>query len=364
MVANVAAGQPAATSVLATAALPAWARHHNQPVTYPRLFVEVARDRNIPAESVLRQAGLRSDLLDDAAGRVSLVETLLVLEAALSLTGDAAFGFETGYRLPLTAHGSLGYALMCASTPREAIRILERFWHLRGRGILMSVQETSDGMFLEVVPEVPLPGTLQEPWLSSVLTSMYRGIRFVMPDMPAMTEIWLQGDEPEGFAAWRDRLPCVRFGMPRCGIYQRGDKSLLDSPLPTANPEGFAQAISQCERESALLGGGVDPVLQRTRAILQLGTNGYPEPARIAGMLHMTPRTFRRRLQKQGSGYLQLLEEARRRDSYHLLEKPELEIKRISELLGYADPANFTRAFRQWTGMTPREWRASKAREL
>lgn len=360
MVASVAAKQPAARSVLATTGLPAWTRHHNQPVTYPRLFVEVARDRNIPPESVLRQAGLRSDLLDDAAGRVSLIETLQVLEAALSLTGDAAFGFETGYRLPLTAHGSLGYALMCSPTPREAIRILERFWHLRGRGVLMSVQETSDGLFLEVVPEVSLPGSLRDLWLSSILTSMYRGISFVMPDLPALTEIWLQGEEPEGFAIWRERLPCVRFGMLRCGIYQSGDKSLLDRPLPTANPEAFAQAISQCERESTLLMGSVDPVLQRTRAALQLGTSGYPVPAGIAEMLHMTPRTFRRRLQEQGSSYLQLLEEARKRDSCHLLEKPELEIKRISELLGYADPANFTRAFRHWTGMAPREWRVRK----
>ena len=81
-----------------------------------------------------------------------------------------------------------------------------------------------------------------------------------------------------------------------------------------------------------------------------------------AARLHITPRTFRRRLQEQGSGYRLLLEEARRRDSCRLLAQPEPDIRRISELLGYADPANFTRAFRQWTGCTPSEWRSGYGR--
>ena len=132
-----------------------------------------------------------------------------------------------------------------------------------------------------------------------------------------------------------------------------GDKA----PLPTANPEGLVQALAACERESALLGDGADPVLARTRALLQLGATGYPGPEAIAEALHITPRTFRRRLQETGMSYKQLLEEARRRDACALLERPEMEVRRVAELLGYSDPANFTRAFRQWTGRAPREWR-------
>lgn len=339
--------------------LPAWTRQHSQPATYPRLFVEVAKDRGVPSADILSHAGLRPELLDDPAGRVSLVETWLILEAVLLLAGDPALGFETGFRLPLTAHGSLGYALMCAPTARDGIRILERFWHLRGRGVLMTIHEDGDMLFFEVTPEVPMPSHLRDFMFNSMLTSMWCGIRFVMPVLPATVEIWLQGPEPEGFASWRTRLPTVRFGMPGAGIRLQGDKTHLDRPLPTANPEGFGQALAQCERESALMGGGADPVLQRTRLALQPGVGGYPAPEAIAGALHMTPRTFRRRLQEQGSSYRQLLEEARRRDSCQLLEKPELEIQRVSELLGYADPANFTRAFKQWTGQAPRDWRAA-----
>jgi len=66
-------------------------------------------------------------------------------------------------------------------------------------------------------------------------------------------------------------------------------------------------------------------------------------------------------LQMQGVSYQGLLEEARRRDALVLLEKPNIEIQKIAELLGYNNPANFTRAFKEWTGRTPSQFRAIRA---
>ena len=40
----------------------------------------------------------------------------------------------------------------------------------------------------------------------------------------------------------------------------------------------------------------------------------------------------------------------------------DLEVQRVAGLLGYQDPANFTRAFRQWTGQTPSQYRDARNR--
>lgn len=352
---------PALVTPAQLAALPAWTRQRNQPSTYPRVFIEVAAERGVDRAQILAAAGLPDDLLDDPAGKLSLQDTWQLFAAVLELVGDPAFGFETGQRLPLTAHGSLGYALMCAATPRQAIGVLERFWHLRGRGVLMTFDEDEDGLFFSLAPEVATPTALRDFMFHSMLTSMYRAMLFMMPTMDTDNEIWFESAEPTGLDATRLALPRLRFGMPRSGIALHGDKAALDDPLPTANPEAFTQAIAQCERESALLDKG-DDVLRQVRAALTPGTGGYPAPAELAASLHMTPRTFRRRLQEQGLSYQQLLDEARQRDSRMLLARDELEIRRIAELLGYADPANFTRAFRHWTGMSPRNWRKQKSR--
>lgn len=336
--------------------MPAWTRQANQAVTYPRMFVDVAGDQGVSRVQILRHAGLPLDALDDPAGRLSPQHSWRILDACLTLTGDPTLGFQNGLRLPLTAHGSLGYALMCAATPAEALAILERFWHLRGRGVLLMVTRSDTGMFFELMPEVPMSPALRDLSLSSMLTSIYRGMQFVLPMLPGDTALWLPGERPEGFEYWQAQLPVVRFDMPRAGIAVPGSQGWLDQPLPTANPEALAQAVAQCERESALI-SAVDDVLRQSRAAFVLGTDGYPSPEQLAERLCLTPRTLRRRLHDQGLSYRQLLEEARRRDSRQLLAKPDLEIQRISELLGYTDPANFTRAFKAWTGLTPSVWR-------
>lgn len=340
--------------------LPNWARQPNQPVTYPRMFVVSAVALGASRSEILQRAGISAEILDDPAGRISYLQTLQLFEAVHAAIGDTALGFDTGLRLPLTAHGNLGYALMCAPTPRDAILILERFWHLRGRGTLMTVNESGNDLFFEIEPEVPIPPSLREMMFSSILTSMIRGMEFVLPMLPNKREIWLCGPEPEGYRNRQQQVPGVRFNMPRAGVVLDGDSSWLDEPLPTANPEGLAQALTHCERESALTEIDND-IARQVRAHLVLDQNGYPSPEQLADNLCLTPRTLRRRLYEQGLSYKQLLDDVRRRDSCHLLATSGMEVQSISELLGYADPANFTRAFKSWTGLAPRMWRRNNS---
>jgi len=45
-----------------------------------------------------------------------------------------------------------------------------------------------------------------------------------------------------------------------------------------------------------------------------------------------------------------------------MLEDPSLKLEEIADRLGYSTPANFTRAFRRWTGSAPGRFRARPAR--
>jgi hypothetical protein len=40
-----------------------------------------------------------------------------------------------------------------------------------------------------------------------------------------------------------------------------------------------------------------------------------------------------------------------------LLENPDVKLIEVAFELGYSDPAHFTRAFRRWAGVAPREFR-------
>jgi AraC-like DNA-binding protein len=135
------------------------------------------------------------------------------------------------------------------------------------------------------------------------------------------------------------------------------DTRVLDRPMPTANAEALAHAVASCERQLALLGLDGTSLLERTKAALQLGRDGYASARQVARQLNTTPRTLRRRLLEHGSSYTKLLEAARQRDSRVLLDNPALQIRQISQLLGFDNPANFSRAFKRWSGMAPQAYR-------
>lgn len=341
---------------------PAWAQQRNTPVTYPLQYIELARDMGLDSDALLADAGLTAEQLADPGQRVALGSHLDLVDALLSRSGDSGIGMEAGLRLPLTAHGNLGYALLCSPTPLAAVDVLQRFWRLRGRGIRFDFRETPEAYVFEFHGELQLPASLGRVLMEGMVVSFCQGVQFLLGQTSFPGEAWFEFPAPAHYERFRERLPFVRYGQPAT-LVRLTDKARFQGRLGTGNPEALRQAIALCEREQALWGED-DPdhaLLARARAEMQLGSGGYPGPAELASRLHVSLRTLRRRLQNQGSGYKQLLEEARRRDAMTLLANPALAIQQVAGSLGYDVPANFTRAFRQWTGQTPSAWRAGAA---
>ena len=67
---------------------------------------------------------------------------------------------------------------------------------------------------------------------------------------------------------------------------------------------------------------------------------------------------MKRRLREQGTSFLQLLNDTRKKDACELLARTELSVQAIATRLGYENPANFSRAFAQATGTPPSVYRA------
>lgn len=80
-----------------------------------------------------------------------------------------------------------------------------------------------------------------------------------------------------------------------------------------------------------------------------------PTMEAVAGELHISIRTMQRHLARWGVTFEQLLDEYCHRLALQLLASGTLTITDIAFRLGYSDSAHFTRAFRRWTGKSPRQ---------
>ena len=77
----------------------------------------------------------------------------------------------------------------------------------------------------------------------------------------------------------------------------------------------------------------------------------------VAKHLHMSDRTLKRQLAMEGTSFSILLDEMRYGHAQSLLSCTDITLKQIAEKLGYSDVANFSRAFKRWSGRRPSNWR-------
>jgi AraC-like DNA-binding protein len=89
----------------------------------------------------------------------------------------------------------------------------------------------------------------------------------------------------------------------------------------------------------------------------QLGRGG-PRLEETARRLHVSPATLRRRLAEEGTSFRDLLDALRAEEACRDVLDPRLDLTGIASRLGFAHPNGFYKAFRRWTGLSPREYRA------
>jgi AraC-like DNA-binding protein len=92
-------------------------------------------------------------------------------------------------------------------------------------------------------------------------------------------------------------------------------------------------------------------------AILSLAKPVLPALEAVAGQFGCNVRTFQRQLEKEGVSYRGLLNELKMDLSGLLLRHQQFSIADIATILGYSEPAAFTRTFNKWHGNSPLQFR-------
>ena len=84
----------------------------------------------------------------------------------------------------------------------------------------------------------------------------------------------------------------------------------------------------------------------------------------IAHTLHIGQRTLQRKLKLEGKNFNELLDECRHHIATKLLGEQKMPLIEISFMLGFSSQSGFTRAFRRWTGVSPKSYRDSHGHKL
>lgn len=324
------------------------------PGIYVRELIDLCGRFEVTPQEVLAGSPVTYESLAEPATRVGLGTLMDIVDRALVLTGEPALAYFLGLHMRLSWHGFLGFAAMTAPTVRDALRLAERYASTRTGAIMLTLREDEGHGVVVVEQRVPL-GDLH-PHLVIALFSGLRQLAEALTGAPIRADIDLSFPEPEAAARFAHLIPgTVRYDQPVDRVML--GPGLLDRRVVTADPVAMELARDQCERELAALAPGLGIVEQVQRHARV--TNGeVPTIDDVAKKLHVSTRTLKRRLAEHSTTFSDVVDRARHRDALLLLVDQRLPIDEIAARLGYSDTANFTRAFKRWTGTTPAAHRA------
>jgi AraC-like DNA-binding protein len=310
--------------------------------------------QGIDGKRLALEAGIDPASLADPDARVPRPSLTRLWRLAVDATGDECFGLTASRYVAQTTFHALGYAVLASGTLREAFERIVRFRRLIGDIIELKLVDVDDRCRFVIDVSAP-PGVPYEA-VDAVVAVTVRQARLLRGDARfSPLGVMLQRPEPAGGSgAFRRALGApVAFAQPINAIdYARAD---CEDKLPTGNAELARQNDEVVVRYLSRV-QGASLSLRVQQALLDALPDGAPGKEHIARAIGMSPRNLQRHLAAEGTSFKQLLNDARVSLARSYVAEGRLTVTEIAFLLGFADTSTFSRAFKRWTGKSPRDY--------
>lgn len=251
-------------------------------------------------------------------------------------------------------------AALCSQSFRDALQRMARYKQLTCPEKIRITRASGECAveFSWLLARDAEPAILIDVCLSWILSIGRRGVGATLTPLRVELVRPPTGREMlEAHFGCRAKFRAVRNAL----VFRESD---LERPFVTHNAELLAMLGPQLDAElnarqsRQTLGDQVKSALKRLLA------GRRPTLHAVARQLSLSSRTLQRRLAESGLTFQQLLDEARRELARHYLGQSSIELNETTYLLGYEDPNSFFRAFHDWEGTSPGQWRSNHRLDL
>lgn len=330
---------------------------------YIRVLLEQARRSGLDVEATIKQFEIPREALSGDTEYVSNEFSIALIRHLWRNIGDETFGLDSAPTRP----GS--FALICeyaisAATLGEFLRRVQRIisYVMLGDSSL-EIRERAG----EVELRVPTCVSERDPerFLSEFWSIIWHRLpSWLIDEKIQLSSAGFPYPEPAHSRLYRQLFQCdVRFGQTHA--YLRFSSRYLSRPV-VRSPHDLARFLQRSPADFTGLPGKRRSFRSSMVALLKkLQESGHAFPGfdTVCDELNMSPQVVRRRLKEEGTSYQRIKDRLRRDRAIDLLVSSDLPIAAIAERVGFADPPALSRAFKQWTGLTPAQYRDQSSSE-
>ena len=308
----------------------------------------------VDVDGFLRSLGVEPAAVQSPDARLPVETYLLIQDEAARFVRDPYFGLHMGEFAEAGSWSILGYLMMNCKTLGEAFEKSGRYSRIIGNLI-----EARAELRLNAVRVVfftpPHAPEMSRHCFESTFSSSVRMMRSLTGQPLNPLEVTFIYPEPESRAEYERVFRCpVRFGQKANSLTL--DLSLLNTPVRLANPA----LLEHFEKYARDFLAGLERQDETTRVVTRIILARLDDEAlsidKVAREMAVSTRTLQSRLAAEGVAFSDLLRDIRQRLAMLYLRQ-NYSVEQITYLLGFSEPSVFRKAFKEWSGVTPREYR-------
>jgi AraC-like DNA-binding protein len=335
---------------------------------YPKALLDFAVARGADPQLLIERSHIRLEDLADQDNRIPLASYLALLKAGIDLCNEPALSLLFGEAVKLQDISLVGLIGVAFDDVESVRRQVNRYAPLTldaddgGTADAIEIVRENCDLWMKFTTEIYKDNPLLT---ESGFARNVCGARALAASMPGFANVTFPKAirfthaEPS-YRAEYDRI----FGVPLFFESHMNalliDEALLNLKLPRTNP--YLSEIMSARAEELLKSLELSKTMRGRveNLLVPILHTGEVSVEMIAGKLGLSRQTLFRRLKAEGVTFEQVLDELRHRLALHYLNGKKVSVNETAYLVGFSEPAAFSRAFKRWTGSSPRRARLNQ----
>jgi AraC-like DNA-binding protein len=313
------------------------------------------RENNHPQQQALERAGINPTVMNNSSQRVHTDQVARLFKTVQETLDDEFMGFtQTHCKVGLFA--TMAELVSHCSTLGELLNKAISFYNLVSNDIPMKLSRSQGNAVLSF--QMTQPHLDPEHFMAEFWLVIWHRFPILYIGQPIrLQETHFTFSSPEH----RDELQIMfpsQLHFNRSANRLIFDAQYLDKPLVRSDQE-LETYVQNAPADVMTIPGSDSTLEAKIERII-----GQRHPDRLifapihqlAEELGISSQTLHRRLKESATSYQKIKDNLRREVAIQKLVNERLSVEQVADIVGFTEPRSFTRAFKHWTGLTPREY--------
>jgi AraC-like DNA-binding protein len=305
-------------------------------------------------QQFLTKAELTVMQLQQLKSRVLPTQLASILKSCWQVSGDELLGF-TDQKMKVGVFALLSERLVNYKTLEEVFAYTASFYNLTGDQLHFKMSKNGSQVQVKINPlfKSKRDNSLSNSLLSELLLLIcHRFSSWLVGQVIPLSSVQVQHTKPTHHEEYRLMYPCPCFYKSKNNALVF-DAKYLHLPV-VQNLDELKKYLHQIPLQWFKKQSYFDTYSAQVMRLLENSIlNKESNLENMAEKLNMTSRTLRRKLIAEGSRFQQLKDNVKRDRAIGLFKQPHLSVAQIGLAIGFTEPATFSRAFKNWTGVSP-----------